>query len=607
MKKLTLTLISILLVMMIIAGCAQSAPPANAPDTDVPAGDTQAPEATKALEEPQAPADTAVPAGQETVFVGGWPYSTVPTGHFNMFVSNAIELKFFRELHQLPLATYVKSTDMYEPMLAADWEIDQENNTFKVFLRDDAQWLSGDNFTTKDVWTTFMIYRLVGNPVWSYIDSMELTSDYEINFNVKTPTPLILRYVLRKPMVDYKTYGEYADKLQALMDEDMDENSAEWQDLATEFSTFRPEYVNATGPYYLDPKNVTESSVVLQKNDNSFLADVVKFDKVIVYNGDVAALTPLVLNGEVDFLTHQFPATSLETFESMGYNIMQVDGVDGLAIYFNQSVKPLDMKEVRQAIAYVIDRDRVGELALPGVTRGTQYITGLGDGMAEQWLDTSKLIDYNVNLDKAAELLTSVGMTQKDGQWYRADGEQFTLALQCPSTWSDASTAATEIANQLTAFGIKTTFEGIDSTMRSTNIDEGKFEMAMSFFGTGQPHPMFAYETPLLVSNLRASEGINYPMVQETERFGTVNLEEEIVASTAGWDIEAQKASVEKIAVTVNETLPYLPIYTKYSKYVTSNGMRTDWGTDDSLYKNSAGDDNFVVIKILHGDLAPLQ
>lgn len=37
---------------------------------------------------------TAGAAAGQSVFAGGWPYSTVPTGHFNMFVSNAIELKY---------------------------------------------------------------------------------------------------------------------------------------------------------------------------------------------------------------------------------------------------------------------------------------------------------------------------------------------------------------------------------------------------------------------------------------------------------------------------------------------------------------------------------
>ena len=564
---------------------------------------------------PSEPSDsgTSAPTGQtggqatQQAFVGGWPYTTPPTGHYNMFVSNAIELKFYRELHQLPLATYVAENDSYEPMLAESWEVSEDGTTFTVNLRQDVTWRTGEAFTAKDVWTTFLIYRLMNNPVWDYIDSVNVASDYVVEFEVKTPTTLLLRYVLRKPMVDYLTYGTYAEQVQALLDAGKDEESEEWKSLANDFSIFRPEIVNATGPYYLDPANVSESCVILKKNESSFLADTVNFSEVYVYNGDVADLTPLVLNGEVDFLTHQFSAATMETFENMGYEMLQVAGVDGIALYFNEAVEPLDKVEVRQAMAYVIDRERVGELALPGVSRGTEYITGMGDTMTESWVDVSKLENYDTNTAKAGELLESAGLTQQsDGQWYLESGEQFTLELQCPTAWSDASTAASEIAQQLTAFGIKTTVNGIDSTMRQNNINSGDYEIALSFFGTGQPHPMFAYETPLLISNVNAPAGLGYSMVQDTEACGQVDLSELITASTAGWDEEAQREAVEKIALTVNETLPYLPIYTKWSKYITSNGMRTDWGTDKSLYQNSAGDDNFEVIKILNGELKPL-
>lgn len=546
----------------------------------------------------------SVESTEESVFVGGWPYETPPTGHFNMFSSNAIELKFYRELHQLPLATYVAETDEYVPMFAESWEISDDGSQFSVTLRDDVTWRSGDKFTSKDVWTTFMMYRLAGNPVWDYISDMEMPSDTEIDFTVKEPTTLIYRYVLRKPMVDYLTYGEYADKAQKLLDEGKTEDSAEWSELANDFNLFRPDYVNATGPYYLDPANVSESNVELLKNDTSFLADTVNFDKVVVYNGDVADLTPLVMNKEVDFLTHQFPAATMDTFEGLGYETLQVPGVDGIAVYFNEAVAPLGDKQVRQALAYVIDREQVGELALPGVSQGTKYITGLGDSMTEEWVDTSKLINYSHDEEKAAELLEAAGLTKDGkGQWLRPDGSQFTLSLQCPMTWSDASTAASEIAQQLTAFGIKTTVEGIDESMRQGNIDDGNYEIAMSFFGSGQPHPMFSYETPLIMS----SKGLSYDMVQDTECCGQVDLSALLTESTSGWDTDAQKAAVEKIVLTVNETVPYLPVYTKYSKYITSEGMRTDWGTDDTLYKNSAGDDNFAVIKILNGELKPIQ
>lgn len=542
------------------------------------------------------------------VFAGGWPYSTPPTGHFNMFVANCIELKYYRELHQLPLATYNASTDTYDPMLAQEWNTSEDGTTFTVKLREDAKWMTGEAFTAKDVWTTFMMYRLVNNAVWSYISDVTVDSDNEVSFAVSTPSVLVLRQVLRKPMVDYTTYGEYAEKVDALLKAGLGEDSVEWTALVEEFNNFRPETVNATGPYYLDVNSISESSIELKKNENSCLADQVKFDKIVVYNGDVPDLTPLVLNGEIDFLTHVFPAASVATFEQMGYQMRQVAGRDGLAMYFNESVKPLDQVEVRQAIAHVVDRVRVGEVALAGITEGTKYLTGMCDTLTEDWVDTSKLISYNVDTEKAAALLEQAGLTKgSDGKWYLSDGKKFTISLQCPASWSDASTAATEIAQELTAFGIETKVDGIDSTMRQSNISEGQYQVALSFFGNGQPHPMYSYEVPLLLSNANAPVGLKYPMVQETESCGTVDLNQLLVDTTSGWDKDAQKEAVEKIALTINETVPYIPLYVKNAKYVTSEGMRTDWGEDDSLYMNSAGDDSFVVIKILRGELGPKQ
>nr|WP_300004808.1 ABC transporter substrate-binding protein [Tissierella sp.] len=543
----------------------------------------------------------------QAVFAGGWPYETVPTGHFNMFIANAIDLKYFRELHQLPLATYRADTEEYIPMLAESWELADDKKSMKLTLRDDVEWRSGEKFTSKDVVATFLTYRLVGDSVWNYIDKVEAISDNEVEFNIQEGTTMLYRYILRKPMVDHATYGEYSDKLAALIEDGKDNTSSEWESLVNDFTNFRPEIVNATGPYYLDPSNVSQSNVKLAKNDKSFLADKVNFDEVLVYNGDVADLTPLVLNKEVDYLTHQFPSASMESFKQAGYNTIQLEGSDGIGLYINQDVKPLDKKEVRQALAHIIDRNRVAEFALPGVTRGTKYLSGLGDQMTEDWVESSKLIEYDVNADKASKLLESVGLTKKGDTWQLEDGKEFTLSLQAPSSWSDAATAANEISQQLTAFGIKTTFDGIDPNSRQANIDDGKYDLALSFFGTGKPHAAFAFETALLLSNANVSKGLSYPMVQETEIAGKVDLEKLIKEATEGWDEELQKEKVEKIVYTINETVPYIPIYTKWSNNLSSSGMRTDWGSDDGLYLNSAGDDNFTVLKILNGELKPIN
>ncbi len=547
----------------------------------------------------------AAQGGSSQTFAGGWPYATPPTGHFNMFVANAIELKFWREMHQLPLALYVKATNTYTPMLAESWKIDDKSEKMTVKLRADAKWLTGEAFTAKDVWTTFYVYRLLGNPAWDYIADVVPSSNNEVIFKIKAATPLFTRNVLRKPIVDTLTYGDYAEKTAALVAKGLTKDSPEWKNLVADFNAFRPKIVNATGPYYLDPAKVSQSSIEMPKNPNSFLADKTVFKTLTIYNGDVPDLTPLVLSGRIDYLTHVFPASSSQAFEKMGYSFIQLPGVDGIAIYFNHAVTPLNDKRVRQAIAYVIDRNRIGQLALPGVSVGVKYVTGLADAPAKSWVDLSLLNPYAVDLAKAEALLKEAGLTKKSNKWYLADGKAFELDLQCPSGWADASTAASESAQQLTAFGIKTQFTGIESTQRTPNIVAGKFQMAMSFFGTGQPHPMYAYESPFIASNTSAAGvGNSFPMVQQTSK-GTVDLGQLLKDSIKGWDVAAQKVIVGKIAVAFNEVLPTLPLYVKESRNLSSNGLRTVWEGPQELYMNSAGDDNFVVYQLLYGMIRP--
>ncbi len=582
-KKFLLVLLSILLVIAMTA-CSQ--------------------EEADSEEEIQTKADDTVTT--ERVFAGGWPYETAPSGHFNMFLPNSIDLKFYRETFQLPLATYRAETDEYNSMLAEEWEISEEDESFNIRLRDGVKWHSGQNFTAKDVETTFLIYRLVGEPVWNYIEGVNVVNDNEVSFDLAEETSLLFNYILRKPMVDYETYGDYSDRVKELLEEGKDESHSSWEELANDFINFRPEMVNATGPYYLAEENISQSNIELHKNENSYLKDIVQFDKLVIYNGDVADLTPLVLNKEIDYLTHQFPNSAMESFLDIGYETIQSEGSDGIALYINQEVKPLDLLEVRQALAFIIDRDRVGDFALPGVTKGTKYLSGLGDSMTEEWADTSKLTDYGANLEKAEELLEEAGLSKENDKWFLEDGKEFTLSLQAPTSWSDAATAASEIVQQLTNFGIETRFDGIDSNSRQENINSGNFDLALSFFGTEKIHPAFGFETPLLVSNAKVSKGLGYSMDQDTNLAGQVNLEELIRLSTAGLDEELQKERIEKIIYTINETVPYIPIYTKWSANISSEGLRTDWGSDDGIYKNSAGDDNFAVIKILNGDLKPL-
>ncbi|MEZ4556317.1 MAG: hypothetical protein R2851_17830 [Caldilineaceae bacterium] len=80
----------------------------------------------------------------------------------------------------------------------------------------------------------------------------------------------------------------------------------EWKDLTQEFTQFRPEDMVVLGPFKIDPASITESQMNLNKVPTSFMAENVKFDRIVNFNGETPTITPLVLAGDIDYATHGF-------------------------------------------------------------------------------------------------------------------------------------------------------------------------------------------------------------------------------------------------------------------------------------------------------------
>ena len=80
MKKTITLLLALAMIVSLLAACgADTRPQEPAANDGVQAAEN----------DPSGVGDAPV-GNKDAVFVGGWPYSTVPTGNFNMFISNAI-------------------------------------------------------------------------------------------------------------------------------------------------------------------------------------------------------------------------------------------------------------------------------------------------------------------------------------------------------------------------------------------------------------------------------------------------------------------------------------------------------------------------------------
>lgn len=232
--------------------------------------------------------------------------------------------------------------------------------------------------------------------------------------------------------------------------------------IRAEERSYRPNpYTYAyNGPFYL--ASLSPSEIILMKNPYYFMANEIPFQEVVVYQyGSPTGALSALISGKASLDWSgllSIPPTYIPLLPSYE-KLITIPQPFGWGLYFNFKNPWLRIQQVRQAIAYVLNRTSIAEAGgvlyspvpipngIPNFTYYSQFITP--NLMA-------KLNPYPTNLIKAAQLLESVGFTQKNGIWYTPNGSEFTLRILNTNNQPDLLNMLTAISNELTAFGIPT-------------------------------------------------------------------------------------------------------------------------------------------------------
>ena len=280
-----------------------------------------------------------------------------------------------------------------------------------------------------------------------------------------------------------------------------DRDGAEVTALNEELNAFTPEEGVVYGPYNIDPASVTRSATLLVKVPTGFNADQIDFDTVTVYYGDTAQDLPLYLSGEMDYSSNAYSPANLDAIRAMGPHIVVLGGpaTNGPGIYFNHDVYPLGVKEVRQAIAYAVDRVENCTVAFGESCRPIQYMVGFTDAAVPTWLSEDQIAQlntYDYDLAKAEELLTGLGFTKgSDGIWVDDQGNPMEFDLSVPADFTEYLASSENVAQQLAEFGIKVNVTPYPSAERNDRHKAGNYEMSMdigmrfTYF-----HPFVSYD-----------------------------------------------------------------------------------------------------------------
>lgn len=280
------------------------------------------------------------------------------------------------------LTEYDHKTLHPQPSLARSWDIKDGGKTYVLTLRDDVKYHSGRPFGPDDVVAVIgLLHQDATVSQMKHVAAIcdaSKTGANEVTLKFSEAVTNVFDLFEMMIMVDKESYS----------------------DLLT-----GAKFVG-TGPFTMKSYR-PGTGFTLQKNPNYWkpgrpYLDGVQMTVVTQSSSAVAALR----SGQAQLALDLAPLDAAALRSTQGFDLVLSDAYD--AVYYigqNVTVRPLDNPQVRQAIAWAIDRDRI----LNQVLGKIGYTSSLPWAKSSAAYDAHKAGTYSYNLSKAKSLLAGSG------------------------------------------------------------------------------------------------------------------------------------------------------------------------------------------------------
>ncbi|SIR65342.1 peptide/nickel transport system substrate-binding protein [Haladaptatus litoreus] len=256
----------------------------------------------------------------------------------------------------------------------------------------------------------------------------------------------------------------------------------------------------------------------------------------------------------------------------------------GMGIMFNHGHKHYGQQKVKQAVQYVIDRERLAQTAGEKMHVPVEIPCGLPgnfDGSYKKWLgdSLSGFNAYEPNTNKAARLLREAGFSKRGGTWVDNSGKTLKFPFKIPTGWNDWTAGGQSIVQDLNDFGIKASLNPSQSFWDDIYGNQ-KYVVAGLGWPDGKLYPYFSLNK--LLNGTRSRTILKFPRSADVPPIGkpngetrTVEFEAEL-QELAGLTGEKAKQKTQELAWAVNQHLPMAPLMEKVDQsWVTTD----DWNT----------------------------
>lgn len=278
------------------------------------------------------------------------------------------------------------------------------------------------------------------------------------------------------------------------------------------------------------------------------IADQQIFEFLHISDATVRVLK--LLRGEIDLLQNDLPRELVSYLEKEGkYTVRHREGSNFTYLGFNMQDPVLKKDEVRQAIAYAVNREKIIKYVLGGQTRKANALLS-----PDHWAGNSSLQAYEYNPQRARELLGSLGYSVENplSITYKTSSDPFRIRI------------ATIIQQQLAEVGIQIDLRSFDWATFYGDIKAGRFQMySLSWVGIKSPD-IFRY--------VFHSESVP-PAGANRGRYNNAIADSLIEEADKSVQLEKRAKLYRKLQEHLLKTLPYVPLWYEEHFYAAANNI----------------------------------
>ncbi len=329
------------------------------------------------------------------------------------------------------------------PWLASGWEAAEDGSEYTFRLVEDVSWQDGKPLTADDVKFSFDYYA--EHPYrWMPADVVESAD------------------VVGSGQVRVRLRRSYAPFLEDIAGSLPVIPRHIWEQVADPVKYSSPDGTTGSGPFRLASHDEAEGSYRLTANVQYWRGRplVSEFRQLMV---PPETRVEIVRKGEADVSLSTDASVRDLLANARPLKVFETAPLSLVRLALNTGRPPLDRKEVRQALVYAVDRERIAE----AMTRGPAIRGSSGVVPPETPWHNPSLNQYEHNPERARELL---------------GGRSFTLDLV-----ADAQAREPDLMQpMLQAVGITLNVQRVDAPTRTQLLREGNFQMSLTaHIGTG--------------------------------------------------------------------------------------------------------------------------